>query len=176
MIRKTLGLFAGLLIAGAAYADAPKIAVTDLAYEEKVSQYFHVVAASEKSSIRASESHRERDSDYSSSASGRSSVSGKHESNYFEAEGTYTYIDRGELRNGEDVVRITERERDILNMLARAGGEPVQRQALAGGNAENERTIDVQINRLRRKIEQDATHALLLQTVRGVGYRLMIDR
>lgn len=98
MIRKTLGLFAGLLIAGAAYADAPKIAVTDLAYEEKVSQYFHVVAASEKSSIRASESRRERDSDYSSSASGRSSVSGKHESNYFEAEGTYTYIDRGELR------------------------------------------------------------------------------
>lgn len=85
-------------------------------------------------------------------------------------------LDRGELRNGEDVVRITERERDILNMLARAGGEPVQRQALAGGNAENERTIDVQINRLRRKIEQDATHALLLQTVRGVGYRLMIDR
>lgn len=85
-------------------------------------------------------------------------------------------LDRGELRNGEEAIRITERERDILTMLARAGGEPVPRQALAGGNAENERTIDVQINRLRRKIEDDPAHALLLQTVRGVGYRLMIDR
>ncbi|MET0606096.1 MAG: response regulator transcription factor [Beijerinckiaceae bacterium] len=85
-------------------------------------------------------------------------------------------LDRGELRNGEDVVRITERERDILNLLARAGGEAVPRQALAGDSAENERTIDVQINRLRRKIERDPTHPLLLQTVRSVGYRLMIER
>jgi two-component system phosphate regulon response regulator OmpR len=85
-------------------------------------------------------------------------------------------LDRGELRDGEEVVRLTERERDILNMLARAGGEPVLRAALAGGNAENERTIDVQVNRLRRKIENDPTHPLLLQTVRGVGYRLTIER
>ena len=61
-------------------------------------------------------------------------------------------------------------------MLARAMGEPVARQALAGDSAENERTIDVQINRLRRKIENDPTNPLLLQTARGVGYRLMIDR
>ncbi|WP_342361018.1 response regulator transcription factor [Terrarubrum flagellatum] len=88
----------------------------------------------------------------------------------------FYWLDRGELRNGDEIIRVTERERDILNMLARAGGEPVARQALAGGNAENERTIDVQINRLRRKIEKDPAHALLLQTVRGVGYRLMIDR
>ncbi|MBN9063914.1 MAG: DNA-binding response regulator [Rhizobiales bacterium 65-9] len=85
-------------------------------------------------------------------------------------------LDRGELRKGDEIVRITERERDILTMLARAMGEPVARQALAGDSAENERTIDVQINRLRRKIENDPTNPLLLQTARGVGYRLMIDR
>jgi two-component system phosphate regulon response regulator OmpR len=85
-------------------------------------------------------------------------------------------LDRGELRNGEEALRITEREREILNLLARAGGDPVPREALAGESAENERTIDVQINRLRRKIERDPTHPLLLQTVRGVGYRLVIDR
>ena len=40
----------------------------------------------------------------------------------------------------------------------------------------NERTVDVQINRLRRKIERDPADPLLLQTVRSVGYRLVIDR
>ncbi|MCA4923873.1 MAG: winged helix-turn-helix domain-containing protein, partial [Methylobacterium sp.] len=43
-------------------------------------------------------------------------------------------------------------------------------------NAANERTIDVQINRLRRKIEDDPGNPVHLQTVRGLGYRLVIDR
>ncbi|WP_181880987.1 penicillin-binding protein activator LpoB [Crenobacter cavernae] len=80
------GLMAGLFLAGSVLADAPKVAVTDLAYEERVSEYFRVVAASEKSSLRAS--------------AGRThgSLSADSESRYFEAEGTYSYIDRGELR------------------------------------------------------------------------------
>jgi two-component system, OmpR family, phosphate regulon response regulator OmpR len=46
---------------------------------------------------------------------------------------------------------------------------------LAGdGAATNERAVDVQINRLRRKIERDPGNPLLVQTVRGIGYRLMI--
>ena len=98
MLKRTTSLLAGMLLAAAAHAAEPKIAVTDLTYEEKVSQYFRVVAASNKSSVNASESYRERDSDYSSSASGRSKLNAKSESQYFEAEGTYTYIDRGELR------------------------------------------------------------------------------
>jgi two-component system, OmpR family, phosphate regulon response regulator OmpR len=85
--------------------------------------------------------------------------------------------DRGELRRDEEVVRITEREREILTILgARLGGN-VPREELAGGGAAlNERTVDVQINRLRRKIEVDPANPVFLQTVRGVGYRLVIDR
>jgi two-component system, OmpR family, phosphate regulon response regulator OmpR len=80
---------------------------------------------------------------------------------------------RGELRQGEEYIRITERER----VLAGALGETVPREALAEhGSASNERTIDVQINRLRRKIEPDPGNPVFLQTVRGVGYRLVIDR
>jgi two-component system phosphate regulon response regulator OmpR len=61
--------------------------------------------------------------------------------------------------------------------LAQTPGEAVSREALAGdGPAGNERTIDVQMNRLRRKIEIDPANPLFLQTARGAGYRLVADR
>lgn len=83
---------------------------------------------------------------------------------------------RGELRQGEDLVRLTEREREMLMFLAGNNGEPVSREALAGSTAAaNERTIDVQINRLRRKIEPDPANPTYLQTVRGSGYRLLLN-
>ena len=82
--------------------------------------------------------------------------------------------DRGELRRGEEGVRLTERERDILTILAAERGETVPRERLS--EAGHERTVDVQINRLRRKIEQDPANPLHLQTVRGVGYRLVVER
>ena len=86
-------------------------------------------------------------------------------------------FDRGELRRGDEVVRITEREREILTILGMRTGDNVPREELAGnGIAANERTVDVQINRLRRKIEIDPANPMLLQTVRGIGYRLVIDR
>ncbi len=82
--------------------------------------------------------------------------------------------DRGDLRCGEDPVRLTDRERDMLMVLSEKPGETVPREALAAkGEASNERTVDVQINRLRRKIEDDPANPLHLQTVRGVGYRLI---
>jgi two-component system, OmpR family, phosphate regulon response regulator OmpR len=85
--------------------------------------------------------------------------------------------ERGELRRGEENVRLTEREREMLTMLAYRLGEPVTRDELGASDSQaNERTVDVQINRLRRKIERDPADPLLLQTVRGVGYRLMVDR
>lgn len=92
--------------------------------------------------------------------------------------GPFSYrFDRGELRRGEEIVRITEREREILTILGTATGDNVPRDALAGnGAAANERTVDVQINRLRRKIENDPANPIFLQTVRGIGYRLVIDR
>jgi two-component system, OmpR family, phosphate regulon response regulator OmpR len=80
----------------------------------------------------------------------------------------------GVLRRGEDVIRLTERESEMLRVLAANVGETVPRQALAGnGDAVSERTVDVQVNRLRRKIETDPANPLLVQTVRGVGYRLV---
>jgi two-component system, OmpR family, phosphate regulon response regulator OmpR len=81
---------------------------------------------------------------------------------------------RGELKRGEDVVRITDRERDMLRLLAAASGETVPREALAAsGGTTGERAVDVQVNRLRRKIEDNPANPLLVQTVRGVGYRLV---
>src|SRR5581483_4182432 len=83
-------------------------------------------------------------------------------------------IARGELRRGEDVLHLTDREREMLRLLAATPDETVPRQALAGnGGAIGERAVDVQINRLRRKIERDPANPLLVQTVRGIGYRLV---
>ncbi|MEL6061572.1 MULTISPECIES: response regulator [unclassified Methylobacterium] len=85
-------------------------------------------------------------------------------------------IDRGELRRDDELIRITEREREILTILALAGGANVEREQLAGPDgAAAERTVDVQINRLRRKTEVDPANPVFLQTVRGVGYRLAVD-
>ena len=84
-------------------------------------------------------------------------------------------IERAELRRGDELVRLTDRERAMMQLLARGEGEPVPRETLAGDGA-NERTIDVQINRLRRKIEIDPANPLFLQTARGAGYRLVVDR
>lgn len=86
-------------------------------------------------------------------------------------------LERGELRSGEEIVRITEREREMLRLLCSNLGASVSRDSLSGsGGAAQERTVDVLINRLRRKIEQDPTNPTYLQTARGAGYRLIADR
>ncbi|WP_051335628.1 response regulator [Methylocapsa acidiphila] len=86
-------------------------------------------------------------------------------------------LERGELRQRDEIVRLTDRERDMLRLLAENAGETVSREALAGHGAPgNERTVDVQVNRLRRKIERDPANPLHLQTARGAGYRLLVDR
>lgn len=85
-------------------------------------------------------------------------------------------LERGELRSGDEIVRITERERDILRLLCAKPGESVSREALSGPDgAAQERTVDVLINRLRRKIEADPANPAYLQTARGAGYRLIAD-
>jgi two-component system phosphate regulon response regulator OmpR len=78
-----------------------------------------------------------------------------------------------ELRRGGETVHLTERERQILAIFTAAPGDTVPRDVLAGGPAAaGDRTVDVQINRLRRKIETDPANPVYLQTVRGIGYRL----
>jgi two-component system, OmpR family, phosphate regulon response regulator OmpR len=88
--------------------------------------------------------------------------------------GPYVFhFDRGELRQGEEVIHLTDREREMLRILADSQGETVPRAALTGNGSVNERAVDVQINRLRRKIERDPANPLFLQAVRGIGYRLV---
>ena len=89
--------------------------------------------------------------------------------------GPFVYhLARGELRKGDEAIRLTDRERDMLRVLAATPGETVPRMALAGnGGTVSERAVDVQINRLRRKIERNPANPLYVQTVRGIGYRLV---
>jgi two-component system, OmpR family, phosphate regulon response regulator OmpR len=85
------------------------------------------------------------------------------------------HLARGELRKGQAVIRLTDREREMLRILAGTPGETVSRTALAGnGTGVSERAVDVLVNRLRRKIERNPANPLYVQTVRGIGYRLVI--
>lgn len=86
------------------------------------------------------------------------------------------HIARGELRRGDKTVKLTERERDLLRMFACRKGDSIARHELASDDSTgSERAIDVQINRLRRKIEIDPSNPVYLQTVRGKGYILYAD-
>ena len=83
------------------------------------------------------------------------------------------HVARGELRRENETIRLTERERELLRYFAQRPGMPVSRQELAKGeDGGGERAVDVQINRLRRKIEHDPANPVYLQTVRGKGYIL----
>ena len=85
-------------------------------------------------------------------------------------------ISRGELKRGEEAIKLTERERDLLRLFATRPGMPIARHELAPDETTgSERAIDVQINRLRRKIEADGSNPIYLQTVRGKGYILYVD-
>ena len=68
-------------------------------------------------------------------------------------------------------VYLTEQELNLLISLAKSPGIPISREELAGID-EPGRAIDVGINRLRKKIEDDPTMPIWLQTVRGKGYIL----
>jgi two-component system phosphate regulon response regulator OmpR len=91
--------------------------------------------------------------------------------------GEYTFhIARGELKKGEETIKLTERERDLLRQFADRPGTPIARHELTGDDTTgSERAIDVQINRLRRKIETDPSNPVYLQTARGKGYVLYTD-
>lgn len=83
---------------------------------------------------------------------------------------------RGELKSGDERIRLTDAELQLLSVLARNAGEPVSREDLAVlTSAGLERSVDVQVTRLRRKIEPNPKEPIHIQTVRGIGYRLMPD-
>ncbi len=89
-------------------------------------------------------------------------------------------VDRGELWHGTDPVRLTATESQLMRIFSGSVGQPVGRDKLVEdlgrdrGQAQ-ERAIDVQITRLRRKLESDPRQPRYLQTVRGAGYMLAPD-
>jgi two-component system phosphate regulon response regulator OmpR len=86
------------------------------------------------------------------------------------------HLQRGDLRKGAESIRLTSREKDFLRTLAQRAGSPVARGELSPeGSEEGVRSVDVQINRLRQKIEADPSNPVYLQTVRGAGYVLHLD-
>ncbi|NMD08294.1 MAG: winged helix-turn-helix transcriptional regulator, partial [Phyllobacteriaceae bacterium] len=83
---------------------------------------------------------------------------------------------KAELWRGGDIVHLTGREKDMLRLLVQHAGKPVSRQDLrSDGQDDSARAVDVQINRLRQKIENDPANPTLLQTVRGEGYILYVE-
>ena len=85
-------------------------------------------------------------------------------------------VERGELTREGALVRLTSAEAALLSALAARPGEVIARADLARGTlAGQERSVDVQVTRLRRKIEHDPREPAHLQTVRGAGYKLVAD-
>lgn len=85
--------------------------------------------------------------------------------------------ERGELTRDNRQVKLTSAELSLLRVLAASPGTTYTRTDLSHKMGEVlERTVDVQITRLRRKIENDPKMPLYLQTVRGIGYVLVPDR
>ena len=89
-------------------------------------------------------------------------------------------ISRGEMWSGDNMVRLTATEAALMRIFSANPNEPISRGKLVedlgrdNGQAQ-ERAIDVQITRLRRKIEADSKQPRYLQTVRGAGYMLAPD-
>jgi two-component system, OmpR family, phosphate regulon response regulator OmpR len=92
--------------------------------------------------------------------------------------GLFTWdLGRGELRRGDDPVHLTTAESQMMTILAEAAGATVLRDDLAArtGSDATPRAVDVQVTRLRRKLEDDPRSPRYLQTVRGQGYLLRSD-
>ena len=87
------------------------------------------------------------------------------------------YPGREELRRGDIRIRLTAGEASLLKALADRVGEPLSREELLQRSTDclNTRSVDVQVTRLRRKIETDPRSPRYLQTVRGRGYMLRPD-
>ena len=89
-------------------------------------------------------------------------------------------VERAEMWRGEELVRLTATESQLMKIFSSCPGEPVSRAKLVEdlgrdhGQAQ-ERAVDVQITRLRRKMETDPKQPRYLQTVRGAGYMLAPD-
>lgn len=141
-------LLATGLVATAAYADRPRIAVTDLAYEETVVQPYLKINSSEKSSVRATSRERSADSDVSSRSSSHDSVNAKQESNFSMESGVDRRIERGEVR---------KLVADIKGEMIKAGYRVSQAKPYT--HKENEKIYDV-IDRIKKGYFPNADYVL----------------
>lgn len=91
--------------------------------------------------------------------------------------GPYIFsIARRELKKGKEIIKLTDNEQKMMAIFAENAGDIIPRHKFAMDDKNiSERAIDVQINRLRRKIEENPALPIWLQTVRGVGYKLSIE-
>lgn len=92
--------------------------------------------------------------------------------------GAHTFDQNAQkLFKGSDAIHLTSLEKTLLGAFSKCPGETLSREYLAasGGVSLSPRTVDVQITRLRRKIEPDPKRPLYLQTVRHKGYVLRVD-
>ncbi|PZP87323.1 MAG: DNA-binding response regulator [Azospirillum brasilense] len=93
--------------------------------------------------------------------------------------GDYRFdLQTGRLTSPEGAMYLTSSEIECLRILAESAGQPVSRERMAelAGDLNNERSVDVQINRLRKKIEPQPSKPLYIQTVRHAGYVLHAQR
>ncbi|KLN62232.1 chemotaxis protein CheY [Kiloniella spongiae] len=86
-------------------------------------------------------------------------------------------VRKSQLWNNDEFIHLTDVEAALLKTLAQQAGTAVGRDDLIedGSELSNTRSVDVQVTRLRRKIEQDPKYPRFLQTIRGVGYILKTD-
>jgi two-component system phosphate regulon response regulator OmpR len=89
-------------------------------------------------------------------------------------------VARNELWEGENQIRLTTTDSQLMKIFTSALGEPISRANLVTSlgkavSLAQDRAIDVQITRLRRKIEVNPSKPRYLQTVRGAGYMLLFD-
>ena len=92
--------------------------------------------------------------------------------------GDYRFdLTQGRLMHGDTAIYLTSSEADCLRILAQSAGTPVSREHIATtlGDVQNARSVDVQINRLRKKIEPQPGKPMYLQTIRHAGYVLYAD-
>lgn len=92
--------------------------------------------------------------------------------------GNYRFdIAQGRLSYHDAPVYLTSSECDCLRILAQSAGTPLSREVIAAtlGDVSNERSVDVQINRLRKKIEPQPGKPIYLQTIRHAGYVLYAE-
>lgn len=93
--------------------------------------------------------------------------------------GEYRFdLSTSQLKRGDEMIHLTSSEAQILKSLANQAGSPVSREEISayitGGGSE--RSVDVQMLRLRKKIEENDSKPLYIQTVRGAGYVLYAQK